>query len=133
MAIDLAEAQQLTEQWRPRLGLADWWVSVSSLAPGEDDSRSEVDIDRNLHRAVLRFDGDLPEDQLERQVVHELLHIRLAELEDCFRQVEGDDHTARKWWDRSQERTVEALASALVQTPRREYRGDRVWWQGLQP
>jgi hypothetical protein len=114
--------------WQQRLRLGEWHIGLSDVAPDEEDTRSVVDVDRNLHRAVIRFDPVLPEHQTERQVVHELLHVRLSELEDCFRQVVGDDETAETWWHRSAERTIEALVDAfLPDQPRVEYRGGPAW------
>lgn len=114
--------------WQVRLRLTEWHIGVSDVAPDGDDERSSVDIDRNLHRAVLRFDPTLPLDQRDRQIVHELLHVRMAELEDCFRQVVGDDETAATWWHRCEERMIEALTDALVPAqPRRDYRGGPAW------
>lgn len=122
------EFQAFVATWQPRLRLPDWHIAVSPIAPDEDDERSSVEMDRNLHRAVVRFDPTLPEDQYERQVVHELLHVRLSELEDAFRQVVGDNEVAKTWWSRSCERTVEALTDALLpDSPRRDYRGGPAW------
>jgi hypothetical protein len=120
--------KDLIWDWQVKLRLTEWHVGVSDVAPDEDDQRSSVDIDRNLHRAVIRFDPTLPLDQRHRQIVHELLHVRLAELEDVFRQVVDDDETARTWWHRSEERIIEALTDALVpDQPRRDYRGGPAW------
>ena len=120
--------QEAVQVWRDRLRLGEWHIGLSDVAPDEDDDRSSVDIDRNLHRAVIRFDPVLPEKQNERQVLHELLHVRLAELEDAFRQVVGDDETARTWWHRSEERAIEALVDALLpDQPRIDYRGGPAW------
>jgi uncharacterized protein YaeQ len=114
--------------WVDRLRLSEWTVLVSDSAPDEDDMRSMVDIDRNLHRAVIRFDPTLPATQRERQILHELIHVRLAELEDVFRLVVDDDETARTWWHRSEERTIEAIIDAfLPDSPRVDYRGGVGW------
>lgn len=122
------QAAALVARWQARLGLSHWRLLVSDRPPDEDDSRSEVDIDRNVLQALLRFDPVLPDDQLERQVVHELVHVRLAELDDVFRQVSVPDSVPRTWWGRAEEATVEALVVALLPgMSRREYRGT---WAG---
>lgn len=125
----MSEAREaVVRRWQVALLLSDWRIGLSSTPPDGDDERSSVDIDRNLHRAVIRFDPTVPEDQVERQVVHELLHVRLAEIEDAFRQVVGDDSTAATWWHRSLERTIERLVDALLpDCPRYDYRGGVAW------
>lgn len=116
-------------EWQTRLRLLDWHIALSSQAPDDSDERSAVDMDANVRRAVIRFDPVLPDDQWERQLLHELLHVRLVMLEDAFSQVAGDDKTAREWWQRGEESAIEAIVDAflLPGAPRRDYRGDAVW------
>lgn len=124
----MTDQSAVVQRWLVTLRLTEWHIGLSDIPCDSDDERSSVDIDRNLHRAVIRFDPTLPEDQIERQILHELLHVRLAELEDAFRQVASEDETARTWWHRSEERAIEALTDALLPDhPRRDYRGGPAW------
>ncbi len=124
----MSDRATVIRHWVGVLRLNEWHVGLSDVPCDDGDERSSVDIDRNLHRAVIRFDPTMPEDQAERQIVHELLHVRLSEMEDAFRQVVGDDETASTWWHRSEERTIEALTDALLpDQPRREWRGGPAW------
>jgi hypothetical protein len=123
-----SERERLLAVWRDRLGLRDWHIMTSNFAPDEGDMRSCVDLDVGLQQAVVRFDPTLPDDQVERQVVHELLHARLAETRDVFDQVVGGNTVAATWCDRSTERAIEALVDAfLPDQPRREWRGGAAW------
>lgn len=125
---------ELVARWQRALGLEDWRIGVAPIPPTDADERSSVDIDRNTHVAAVRFDPTLPDDQRERQVVHELLHVRLAELSDVFRQVAEDDEVAKTWWHRSEERAIERLTDLLVpHEPRREYRGSAPWTSAVFP
>lgn len=117
---------QLSE-WMTKLRLTDWLIRLSDVA-ADDDDRSTVDIDANTRQAVIRFDPVMPADQVERQLVHELLHVRMIQIEDAFSQVVGEDETARQWFKRGEESTIEALVDAfLPEQPRREYRGSPAW------
>ena len=73
---------QLSE-WMRKLRLTDWLIRLSEVA-ADDDDRSTVDIDANTRQAVIRFDPVMPADQAERQLVHELLHVRMIQIEDAF-------------------------------------------------
>jgi hypothetical protein len=111
-------------RWSARLRLGDWTIGVSAVPPDRNDQRSSIDLDMNIRRAVIRFDPTLPPDQVERQIVHELLHVRTVGLEDVFDQVVGSDGTAQTWWTREHESMIEAMVDALLpDQPRRDYRG----------
>lgn len=114
--------------WQERLALADWHIGVSDVPCDDNETRSSVDIDPILHRALVRFHPTTPRDQIERQIVHELLHVRLSDLENVFNRVVGDDSTATAWWHHGEERMIEALVDALLpKNPRREWMGGPVW------
>lgn len=118
---------QVLSEWQGRLRLGSWQIRFSELACEEEDSRSTVDIDPSTHFAVIRFDPTLPEDQYHRQIVHELLHVRLAIAEDAFNQADTTE-VLQTWFKRGQESAIEALVDALLPDhPRREYRGAPVW------
>jgi hypothetical protein len=124
----MTPSQDLLLLWQARLRLQDWAIRLSELPPDDGDERSSVNIDANVRQAVIRFDPVMPADQAERQLLHELLHVRLVVMEDAFSQVVGDDETARQWWKRGEESAIEALVDALLPGyPRREYRGDAAW------
>lgn len=131
--IDWTVIAVLIREARVRLGLEDWTIGYSTATPDESDKRSTVDIDRNLHVAIIRIDPACPAGQWRRQIFHEVLHVRLAELEDVFRLLVLADETASTWWHRSEERAIEALVNALVDTPRHDYRGGPAWTSAVYP
>jgi hypothetical protein len=105
-------------KWQSRLRLADWRIAFSDLAPQVDD-RSTVDMDVRIRSAVIRLRADTPATQLERQVVHELLHVLMSGMEDTYRAAK--QHTSKDWdevadrsWDRGAEFAIEALVDALT-------------------
>jgi len=113
------------KKWQSRLRLADWQIAVSNLEPDPDD-RSTVNMDVRVRSAVIRLRSDTPPSQVERQVLHELLHILLSGMEDAYRAAK--DYTPKAWddpgdivWSRGAEFAIEALTDALTGTERCEW------------
>lgn len=118
-------ARAVLPHWQGRLRLSDWRLAVGDGEPGVDD-RSCVDIDVLVQSAVVRLRSDTPPDQVERQLVHELLHVRLAALEDVHNLAlehtpPAFDKVADRAWDRACEPAIEALCDALTGTTRADW------------
>lgn len=124
-------------KWQPRLRLADWRIALSSEEP-ETDDRSTVNMDVRIRSAVIRLRSDTPDSQIERQVVHELLHIVLSGMEDTYRGAKA--YTPKSWddagdtsWDRGAEFAIEALTDALTDTRRADWGPSGSPWNGAFP
>jgi len=117
----MATAEGLIAGWRERLGLGSWDIRYSALAPQDQDERASADIHTIPRRAVIRIDHGCPHECLEREVVHELLHVLMADMEDTAERARsGLGEEARAYlagqWERSQEWAIERLADALTGT-----------------
>lgn len=129
-----AELRRLVALWAPRLGLSHFRIDVriekSNLA---DDEAAMAYTHAHYERATIRFQPwtvgleDPPPgtlqgydgDELEVLVVHELLHVRLAELDPFADALEDQVHrdvwaVASELWSSAVERTVDRFAAALV-------------------
>lgn len=119
------QARRLLPGWQRRLRLGDWQVAVSDLEP-EADSRSNVDYDVTLRRAVIRLLGNTPPSQIERQLVHELLHVRFALATWAWDQTRvhtppAFDGPNKAMWNVGMEAGIEAVVDALGCAPRAEW------------
>lgn len=106
--------------WAAYLGLAGWEVRFSPLAP-DPDSRASMDADTHHNRAVIRIDSDAPASQIDRLIVHELLHVAMAHMEDQFvRSLSEHGESAQAFlrgnWTRAEEVWIERLTSILTGT-----------------
>lgn len=116
-------------EWQARLRLGDWTIRwAEGVEPGSDD-RSTVDMFANVRQAVIRLRSDTPAGQVERQVVHEMLHIRLVIVERAF--VEAKEWTPKAvdpaldaMWSLGLEAAIEALCDALGCAPRADWTPD---------
>lgn len=119
---DLAAVNAQIGLWQAALRLSDWHIAATNVEP-DPDSRSNVEIDVNVRLAALRLRASTPMAQVDRQIVHELLHVLLAGMEDAFRAAK--EYTPRAWddagnrmWHRAEESAIEALVDVLVGVPR---------------
>lgn len=129
--------QQAIALWQPRLRLADWRIAASLEEP-EPNDRSTADIDVNVRSAVIRLRRDTPPGQVERQVVHELLHVLLSGMEDAWRAAK--EHTPKAWddagdrlWARGAEFAIEALTDALTGSRRADWGPSGSPWNNAFP
>lgn len=72
----------------------------------------------NIRQAAIMLRSDTPAGQVERQVVHELLHARLVIMEQAFREAKewtprSVDHALDAMWALGAEGAIEALCDAL--------------------
>ena len=120
-------AWRYLQQQQQRLRLADWKISLGtgerSYLPGETKggrrlvgSMCNADIDQpwaDIHIALRRDEADVRD-----TIRHELLHVRLGELQWVFEQAiatlpEGEQQILRGHYDSAEERAVNAIAGAL--------------------
>lgn len=130
--------QTAIDKWMPALRLGSWRVVHSSLEPDDADQRSCVNIDVLIRSAVIRLRSDTPSSQVERQVVHELLHVLLSGLEDTYRAAK--EHTPKAWddagdrmWGRAEEAAIEALTDALTGSARADWGPSGEPWNSAFP
>ena len=77
--------------WRTRLNLDDWDIYVSIRNPGDGDD-AECDAEPQYKRATIRFNLDqVPADELDGFVAHELCHCPLEKLGRLALAWAGDD------------------------------------------
>lgn len=120
-----ALARTALSSWQGRLRLSDWRLAVGDEEP-EPNDRSTVDMDVLSRSAVIRLRSDTPASQVERQLVHELLHVRLAEIEDVHdlaleHAAPAFTQVALRAWDRACEPAIEAITDALTSTTRADW------------
>jgi hypothetical protein len=118
-------ARQLLPEWQRRLRLGDWYIAVSDLDP-ESDARSNVDMHTQIRQAAIRLDKKTPASQVERQLVHELLHVRFAYTEWALQLAKKHtplafDESNDALWNSGMEAGIEALCDALGCAPRSEW------------
>jgi len=118
---DLERMNVHIEEWAIYLGLAGWEIRFSTLPPSDDDDRGSTDIDCVHRRAVIRLDSNIPASQVDRVLVHELIHVLLADVTDTFNRtaaelapetakfLRGDLHRAEEW-------AIERLADIITGT-----------------
>lgn len=125
LADSRGSARLLLSTWQARLRLGNWRIAVSDLEPGPDD-RSSIDMHVAIRQAAIRLRGDTPPSQVERQLVHELLHVRLALAEQAWRDTRQHtppafDPPNRTLWEAGVEAAIEALSDALGCAPRADW------------
>lgn len=118
--------------WAQRLGLASWDVRFSPVAPDPED-RGSVDIDPLHKHAALRLDPHMPLSQVDRTIVHELLHVLWSEAEDAFGIAlkslgPAEAETLRAIWKRGEEFAIERTVDALLpKTSRGQWSSSEAW------
>lgn len=126
----IAHAKDRIAYWQARLRLADWHIRLSAEPPGPENRAShESHVD--IRSAVVQLHPEIPWDQVDREVLHELLHIRLVLLERSTFILRHDtspltDSAFKSVWELSLEAAIEALCDALGANPRREWDPARV-------
>jgi hypothetical protein len=107
--------------WSKKLGTDGWQVRYS-LIPADEEHRASTTPDGDRRRAVIQISADCPDSQVDREIVHELLHVLLYEANDLFERSVGDHQPeAREFlrgqWRRSVEWPIERLVDALTGIP----------------
>lgn len=115
-------------RWQARLRLQDWDISLGTCPrdrlPGERRHDGALLVGRMRHAdidvpcAEIQVALRRPEADVRETVRHELLHVRLAELQWVFEQAlaglpEGEQEILRAHYQSAEERAVNAIARAL--------------------
>lgn len=110
---------ELCRKWQKILRLEDWEIHTELFSArefDEDDRQGEIVYDISTGQAIIHLldvdaslDTPFPYD-LEKVLVHELLHLHFAIFEP-----EKEDHLRHDLW----ERTVERMARILLRIHRR--------------
>jgi len=117
--------------WAAYLGLADWDIAFSTTRV-DKGCRSNVDIDMLQRRAAIRINSKTPVSGFDRQIVHELLHVLFAGMEDAFNVSASQQklparRILARYWKRQDEWVVERLTDILSGVPRIEWGAPQVW------
>lgn len=104
------------KRWLP---LEEWEVAVSLDNPGDGDD-AECDAEPQYLRATLRFALEqIPDDEMDDNVAHELWHVLLEELGTLGLAWAGDDPVKRKIVLDTEDKIVTRLARwTLKRAPR---------------
>jgi len=101
------------EKWQNRLALDNWRLFVGQVWSEEDN-----DKDALVYRppaelyAIIKINPLAPADQIERLVVHEMLHLVFGPLDDLAEN--GQPIGIMEAYERELERTINMLAQVLT-------------------
>jgi len=70
-------------RWQPLLRLADWDIDLR-LVTTEWRKSGDIKVDLDDRKAILLLKADMPAEDLEETVVHELVHLRLYALDQML-------------------------------------------------
>ena len=101
--MSIKELRTLVDQWKPRLGLENWKISVRWAKKGEVEEYCHGLVFWTTELATARILISKKSDDYLHTVVHELLHIR---LEGHLSEVHADDPLY--------EQALNKLAEALI-------------------
>lgn len=118
--------------WQEVVGPAGWEINFAPVDPDGDDKRASIDLDAIHRRGAMRIRADAPVSQVDRLIVHELLHAVMAGMEDTFNRSlteHGSEVQAflRGEWTRHQEPVIERLTSLITGTVVEQWHDDPVW------
>lgn len=113
----MSDLGKLLEKWQKRLGLSDWGISVRTRdARDMNQCPGHTKIQANIQRADVRLMRpedrqacDPGDEDIELDLVHELIHIRLWSIDPS--DASGALYTCR-------EQAVEWIAKALIASDR---------------
>lgn len=113
-----AEVHVVVDKWVPRLNLQEWHIRIKI---GGTDFTGETFTSNHDRWATVHFrDPWDADDNLEETVVHELLHIRFAELQHAYTEIierrvaPGETPLILELVKQHYERAIDSLATALV-------------------
>lgn len=111
--------------WQEALGLGGWQIAYSPVEP-DPDARASSQVSVTTRMACVQVQPDAPESQLDREIVHELSHVLLAELAALFEKgIESRGSEARDilegQWSTGCEQVIERLVDVVTAIPRGEW------------
>ena len=123
MTVALEDGRTVLARWQPILRLADWDIDVR-LVTTPWRKTGDVKVDLDDRKAVLLLNAEPRSENLEENVVHELIHVKLYALDqmlvDLLDAVFGSDPAepkrsfAETQFMQHLESTTEDLAKALL-------------------
>lgn len=123
------EACACMEEWKPILGLSDWFIGIrlcriDELSDHEFAGESCAQHVNMFGTIQIRRKEDMPEDSMIKQpheltLIHELLHFKFISMEEANRTIEGT------FYDMKQHQLLEEMAKALFMA---KYGLNRSWF-----
>lgn len=107
------------EKWQKRLGLSHWVIRTGDPKRFFEDRKEQQDeaytvIKRDEFQAIVYLSPETPASQVERNTLHELLHLQLNELIDPMRQMGGFTVGEMDYFEALEERFIGRMCSALL-------------------
>ncbi len=118
--------QERLEYWQERLRLGNWRIQLVlvethslPLVPDREEVWGDVEVVPEMEAAIITLALHRPRRLIERTLVHELLHIVIAQMDMVHNQVLktlGSEASALMWghWDLASDRAIKLLAEAFV-------------------
>ena len=106
---NLLHVENLIADWAHKLRINDWDIRYAHNFELEDKD-SEIRILRHLKAAQIALDCDMPDDQVDLMIVHELLHLVLSEVYDVALEMADMEHFTHD----NEERLCNLLAEILT-------------------
>lgn len=105
------------EAWQDLMGPLDYVVRYSPSSPGADN-RGRVSLAAGKRLGVLTLQPDMPDDQVDRTIVHELLHCYIAGLEIAVSMLKeytsaATDKAFDTAWDHAEHYMIERLTDLI--------------------
>lgn len=124
-------------KWADYLGLGSWHVAYAPEDPDEDKHAADSHSFPPTEMAAIRL-SPCPVSQVDRLVVHELLHVLNARLEDTFEKAVSDRGSEAKallegLWKSEMERVIEKLVDCLTEVPREGLPQEGAVWRSAFP
>lgn len=86
MPVTPVEARAILARWQPILRLADWDIELRVVS-GPWRKSGDVKVDLENRKAVLLLNAEPLSENLEETIVHELVHLRLYEMDQMLVQL----------------------------------------------
>ena len=113
----LDKSLELGEYWRDLLRLNDW-AFVFVIHDLDNGISAQIEPDFVYRRATIFISPSVPDDELEYDIVHELLHIRLGIVRFYAKMFLDDDKRLTNERNQillvNEERTVDLMARILI-------------------
>mgnify|MGYP003958937009 FL=1 len=109
------DLKKIVKKWQPRLGLSDWTIKIRFSDMRAIDGLAQTTIQNNMQNADIqilqpgdRQASDMADHDIEQDVVHELVHVRLWMQDKVLAERNIDiEYTLR-------EQSVDWLAKAML-------------------
>ena len=105
-----AAIERIVRVWVPRLGLERWKIEVDFSKPCADENVAEVEKSSFYDTGTIRLEAGWAKWEpvfAEQTLVHELLHLLHRDVDEAFRDIEGQLH--RDAWTMADRRYKQAM------------------------